>query len=344
MGYESENVKKYLAKFPNTPSLTLAKLIYKLDPVLYKDVERVRDIVRYYRGKRDKSRDRLRDKLVDSQFIETEDRSLNPFDDLPPGLKYFDEWEPYHIEGENSLIIADTHIPYHEVEPFRIALEFGKQEEADTVLILGDFADFHSVSFWEKDPRKRDFKAEIEAVRTCLSIIRDGFPDADIVYKIGNHEERYERYMKVKAPELIGLEAFDFEGIFSRKDGSNVFRDAKIKIIGDKRIVKIGRLNCIHGHEFGRTISSPVNPARGLYLKGKELAMCAHFHQSSSHNEKSMNDNVISTWSIGTLSDLRPDYLPINKWNFGFCMVRRLDKKNFQLINKKIIDGEVYTS
>ena len=36
------------------------------------------------------------------------------------------------------------------------------------------------------------------------------FTKNDFVYKEGNHEERYWRYMRVKAPELFDIDAFDF--------------------------------------------------------------------------------------------------------------------------------------
>ena len=113
-------------------------------------------------------------------------------------------------------------------------------------------------------------------------------------------------------------------------------------IIGDKRIVKVGdHLNCVHGHEFGGGYRSPVNPARGLYNKGKEIALGAHHHQTSQHTAKTMTGDIISCWTLGCLCDLRPDYLPMNEWNHGFCMIYQ-DSGGFSLENYKIIKGKVY--
>lgn len=45
-------VLEYLEKWESLPSLTLAKLIYSRDDnhKLFKDVEHVRSVIRYYRG------------------------------------------------------------------------------------------------------------------------------------------------------------------------------------------------------------------------------------------------------------------------------------------------------
>jgi hypothetical protein len=141
--------------------------------------------------------------------------------------------------------------------------------------------------------------------------------------------------MSLKAPELLNLPMADFSNLIEADRFG-------LEIVGDRRLIKIGKLNVIHGHEFGRTFASPVNPSRGLYLKGKECAICGHYHRTSEHAEKSMNDTVIGCWSTGCLCDLRPDYLPINKWNHGFAVIERLDKVNFHVDNKKIIKGRVY--
>jgi hypothetical protein len=137
----------------------------------------------------------------------------------------------------------------------------------------------------------------------------------------------------MKAHELVGIEEFDFSNIIkARAEG--------IEIIKDKRIMKAGDLNIIHGHEFGGSVFSPVNIARGLFLKGKVSAMQGHNHQSSSHSESNMNGEITTTWSLGCLCELHPAYLPINKWNHGFAIVD-IDGRNFEVRNKNIHKGQV---
>ena len=158
-----------------------------------------------------------------------------------------------------------------------------------------------------------------------------------MIYKIGNHEERYIRYMKVKAPELLGIPDFDFENVFKLDNYG-------IELIADKRPIKLNKLFILHGHEYVYSISNPVNPARGLYLRTKENTICGHFHQSSSHSENNIEDEFTTTWSVGHLSEAHPQYMPLNKWNEGFAIIETTGNKLFQVHNYKIIDKEIYTS
>ena len=326
-----EIVKKYLGLNPEMPLKTLAGLIYTENMSVFKNKESIRGLLRYYTGK---SGHQNRKGLKDKIHVRKEIGSLNPFSALPEGKKELGDYNHIHLNGNKTLIIADTHIPYHEKIPLMLALEYGYKDGVDTVLINGDFADFYSVSRWEKDPRNRDFAKEIITVNDCLDVIRKGFPDAEIIYKIGNHEERYIRYMMLKAPELLSVKKFSFESIVEAKERG-------IRVIDDKRILKIGGLHIGHGHEFAGSAQSPVNPARGFFLKAKDNFLGAHFHRPSHHAENNISREFTGVWSIGCLCNLHPEYAPNNQWNWGFAIVNR-DNNEFSVFNKKIIQGKVY--
>jgi len=314
MNIKTTIAKEEVLQFQETPTRTLASKLLKENPTVYMDFEDARNAVRRARrGKRMK---------------------INPFDALPEGLRDFVDWEPYCIQEQVGLIISDLHAPYYNKRALITALEYAKNIGISFILFMGDCMDFHSVSFWDKDPRNRDFQKEIDLAQDIFDSIRQTFQDVAMYYLLGNHEERLERYLRVKAPELLGYRALDMSEIIDA-------RYYDMKVIDQKRIVKIGDLNCVHGHEFGRSISNPVNAARGLYLRGKETAICGHHHHTSEHTEKSMTNKIVSCWSIGCMCDLRPEYLPMNKWNHGFGIVIRTDD-GFQVLNKKIINGKVY--
>lgn len=331
MSIKGDIVTEYLAEFPTYPSLTLAKKIYKDNPSVFSTLSNARSVIRYHRGQYGRA---SRKKATNKTFF-TSPGSTNPFDDLPEGMTYYDEWEPYHIKGERVLVLADIHAPYYNKTALKAAVNYGKREEIDTVLFLGDLVDYWAVSKWEKDPRKRNIQGEIDSARSILNVIRLTFPNAALIFKTGNHDERMEPYLNVKAPELLGFKALGLEAQF----GADEFG---MEIVEDKRLIKIGKLNMIHGHEFQRgAFGGGVNPARWLYLKGRENAICAHFHRTSEHAEKSLTDDVTVCWSVGCLCDLRPKFAPFNAWNLGFAFVRR-DKDEFYVNNLKIINGEIY--
>ncbi len=160
-------------------------------------------------------------------------------------------------------------------------------------------------------------------------------PKARIINKLGNHDERYELYLARNAPELVGLDAFEL-AVVLKLDSLGV------ELIGDKRPIRIGELNIIHGHEYSFPISNPVNPARGLFLRGKVYALCSHFHQKSEHSENNLEGKTITTWSTGCLCDLNPAYRPINNWSHGFAIAEVFSNGKFQLHNHKISHGKIY--
>ena len=331
MSIKGDIVTEYLAEFPDSPSLTLAKKIFKENPAVFTNISNARSVIRYHRGQNGEA---ARKRAVNKEFF-TEAGSVDPFDDLPEGMTYYDEWEPYRIKGERVLVLADIHAPYYHKAAIKAAINYGKREEADTILFLGDLIDYWAISRWEKDPRQRNIQGEIDSVRELLDVTRTIFPNATIIIKTGNHDERMESFLNVKAPELLGFEALTLASQF-QIDAFGA------EIVQDKPLIKIGKLNLIHGHEFQRgAFGGGVNPARWLYLKGKENAMCGHFHRTSEHAEKSLTDDVTVCWSVGCLSDLRPRFAPFNMWNLGFAFVRR-DRDEFFVNNLKIINGEIY--
>jgi hypothetical protein len=137
------------------------------------------------------------------------------------------------------------------------------------------------------------------------------------------------------APELLGVREFELKHLLGL--------DARgIDLISDKRIMKANDLNIVHGHEFGQSIFSPVNIARGLFLRGKVTAMQGHNHAVSEHTESNMNGEITTTWSLGCLCELNPAYLPINKWAHGMAIVDLSENgKDFHVRNYRIHKGKI---
>jgi len=256
-------------------------------------------------------------------------RPKNPYN-LPESDEAI--YEPYELKAKRLLVLSDIHIPYHSIDAITCAFDYAKNEKPDAILLNGDTLDFFGLSRFAKDPKARSFAHELKTFKEFMDVLKSTF-NAKIYFKIGNHEERYFHFLWMKAHEIVGVEEFELENIIkSRAEG--------IEIIKDKRIMKAGDLNIIHGHEFGGSVFSPVNIARGLFLRGKVSAMQGHNHQTSEHTERDMNGRITTTFSLGSLCELHPAYLPINKWNHGFSIVD-IDGQNFEVRNKRIHNGKV---
>jgi predicted phosphodiesterase len=321
-------VKKQLAKFPNTPSLTLAKKIYKENKESFKDVESVRKYIRRYRGQNgDWSRKYIKDK---THYKEAGVK--NPFT-LPES--HAESFEPYCISQSKILILSDLHFPYQDNKAIDLAIKYGQKKQVTCVLINGDLLDMPQHSRHERDWRNRSTKQEFDAVRQFLQYLRQEFPLARIIFKQGNHDERWEKWLYVKAPEIFDDKYFHLPQRLG-------FNELQIEEVKDKRPIKIGKLTVLHGHELSGG-SGGVNPARATFLKTLDSVLVGHYHKTSQHTEASMYGDVYSVNSVGCLCGMNPQYMPINKWNLGFAYVEHdIKSGDYELHNLKIIKGKVY--
>jgi hypothetical protein len=78
-----------------------------------------------------------------------------------------------------------------------------------------------------------------------------------------------------------------------------------------------------------------------LYTRAKASSAIGHHHVTSEHSEKDLDGEVVTTWSIGCLCGLQPDYLPFNRWNHGFAFAVIDDNGGYEFRNLRIIDGKV---
>ena len=185
---KGEIVKEYLEhpEWGNLPSLTLARLIYKDNVEVFKDVEDVRNKIRYYRGQSGKYR-----KHVAVQPTEPAQHAKALGVSNPFGLPESDEeeWEPFVLPKGNNriLLLSDIHVPYHNIQALTKAIEYGKDKKVNAVVLNGDTLDCYALSRYEKDPRKRGFAAELEACRQLLQILQREL-QCPIYFKLGNHE------------------------------------------------------------------------------------------------------------------------------------------------------------
>jgi len=321
----SNIIKSYLTKFPKLPSLTLAKKIYAENNKQFTSVDAVRSCLRYYRGQKG---EKTKSQLATREFLDQNIEFVMP-------ESYAETFEPYEISQSRTLIISDLHIPYQDNDSIQKAINYGKEKKVNCILINGDLLDMCSISRFGRDWRQRQIHEEFEATRVFLNSLREHFPKAKIVYKYGNHDERYEKFLFLKAPEIFDCTDFQLEVLLK-------LGELKIEVVKEKRPIRIGKLTVLHGHElFGG--SGGVNPARGTFLKTLENVVVGHYHKTSSNTEASMYGDVFSVHSVGCLCGKTPYYMPINKWNTGFAYCE-LDIKtgNYTFYNLKIINGKIY--
>lgn len=318
-------VRSYRSMYPDYPSLKLARIIYKEQNLLFNSVEHVRSLLRYIEGK---SGEEHRKRVQKSEYAIKEARPYNPYQ-LPESDE--NSYDPFIMAHKKIAILNDVHVPYHSIDALSCAIEHAANEGVDACLLNGDLFDFHGLSRFVRDPKKKNFSAELKAGSEIIKILSDTL-QAPVYLKIGNHEERYQHFLWTKVNELTGVEDFELRNLLARR--------CEVTVIEDKRIIKMGSLNVLHGHETGSSVFSPVNIARGLYLRAKASTICGHHHRTSEHTEQDINGHIVTTFSVGCLCELHPQYLPINNWNHGMAIVE-IDGDNFHVRNYRIYKGKI---
>lgn len=331
-GVAATVARECLRKFPKAGTQTLAIKLYRENPELWNSQETCRTMLRRLRGQCGaKSRKQLRVK-------EADERNYDPRKQfkLPKGRTEFDDWGPYTIDTAGRwLIMSDIHVPWHDEKAIRACVKEGKRRRIKGIILNGDTSDGYALSRWEKDPRKRRFAEEVKTHNELLGYLAQEFPKARRVYKYGNHDERYDAYLQVKAADLLDIPQFDYAEVMGLNEHG-------FETIKDRRPWKLGKLNGLHGHEYANTPFGPVNPARGLFMKTLESCMCGHLHRSSHHPESTLSGHVISCWSTGCLCQLHPEYAAINKWNQGAAFADIGNSGSYSVDNLRYIDGELW--
>lgn len=326
----TEAAKRLAAEYPNHSARGLARmLVAEANGALTLEAARTR--IRAQFGQSGRQHDR--------KYATAPRPARQPGHRFAMPASKAEPWTPHDLGVVGKVgILSDIHVPYHDPIALRAAVDHLAEAEIDAIVLNGDTADFYTISRWTKDPRKRDLPGELAQIRELLGWIRQTFPEIPILFKNGNHEERWRAWLWQHAPEIsaepeMGLAAW----LHLDRHG--------MQLVEDHRPIMLGKLPVLHGHEKGKGISSPVNQARGAFLRLHHTVLEGHGHRTSGHCEPDMWGSEVFCWSTGCLCDLRPEYARINKWNHGFAIVTTHAGGEFDVENLRITaDGKVRSS
>ena len=172
---------------------------------------------------------------------------------------------PKNKELDRILFIPDQHFPYNDKRYWRLLIKVAQCIKFDTIVILGDFIDCYTVSSHSKDPRRMlSLKQEIQTAKVAIKQL-EALGAKRYIYTEGNHEDRLWRYIKDKAPELVG--GVTVEELLGLKQGPWEF-------IPYRQSAKVGKIHVIH--DIGR---AGVNAMRGTLLEMQDNTVFGHTHR-----------------------------------------------------------------
>jgi hypothetical protein len=240
-------------------------------------------------------------------------------------------------------VISDLHWPFHALYrddagnvygPYLTALEYLKAQGIGTLVINGDAMDCYNISTHERVESKRDFVWELDIARNMVAHLRRYFGDGvRIIYREGNHEERWQRYIAKNADQLKGMDEVQLPALIR-------LRDHGIEWVGERSKLTVGKLWIDHGHEwFG---SGGVNPARNYRMKAQDNILVGHVHKTTfDMHKRPLDGSVFAGWSMGCLCDLNPHYAPRNHWNHGVVLVELDGSGEFSVHNRILVNNRV---
>lgn len=231
------------------------------------------------------------------------------------------------------LIVPDAHHPYHDKRAWRCLLNAARVVKADCVLVLGDFADCYQVTSHPKNPmRLTRFADEIAAAALGLRELCDATKSATRrVFIEGNHEDRLNRYIHAKAPELCGYIPDIRAGLGIEEGGW--------EWVPYKSHVKIGSLFFTHdvGHA-GKTALRQSQQAFGANV------VIGHTHRLELLEFGNADGRPMVAASLGWLGDAkRASYMHRAKanreWAHGFGVARLGPNGSYHIEPVRIHNG-----
>lgn len=145
---------------------------------------------------------------------------------------------------EKFFIYSDMHIPFHSNNLLASSFYFLKDFKPDHVINIGDLLDFDMFSSFSKDPeRLLSFEDDLEIARNYWKKVRQiAGADAKLYYCVGNHEERLQKFLFSKAPELSKISNLSLESLLNLKEHNvSIFHEWERLTFHGKFEVKHGK-------------------------------------------------------------------------------------------------------
>jgi predicted phosphodiesterase len=211
---------------------------------------------------------------------------------------------------QKLLFIGDPHIPYHSEVGLSIWFAALRDFKPDIVVSTGDFVDCFAVSTYSKDPRRVfHLHGEMEAAGAVLDQINELAPKARRIYLGGNHEDRLQRYLQDKAPELFPF--IDIPKLLHLDERG-------FEYVGYKESTKVGKLNLTH--DVGTAGRTAIFKALDAF---QSPVVTGHTHRMGYIVEGDATGGTQVSASFGWLGDIaKVDYMhqirARRDWTLGF--------------------------
>jgi len=228
------------------------------------------------------------------------------------------------MRSERIVVMNDLQIPFQDRKSLD-AVQYGlKDMKPDVIYLNGDIVDFYSLSRFDKDPERRlNLQSELTDAKIWLDKFRRANKNSRIVFIMGNHEERLQKYIRSRAPELEGLPGNRVDEVLGLKKIGIEYESKRYHIHDGILISHLDR-------------ASKWGSARAIGLEHGKSVIHGHSHKMAhfKQGDKNFYDN-------GCLCKLDLEYLDgPSVWSQGFMVADKV--KNKWRYDPITIDGNEY--
>jgi metallophosphoesterase superfamily enzyme len=214
------------------------------------------------------------------------------------------------IQGKTA-VFSDIHLGIHDKAALIAAIQYAKQDRVENIILNGDILDAAQISGHPKTHDTPKFLNELELTKQFLEGLRSEFKEQTIYFKLGNHEDRLQRYLMAKADAVAELIHYRQLLKLDQLD---------IRFVESTQFMRIENTYIVHGHEM--KVSGGVNPARALILKAAANVVMGHVHRTSFSSIKSLDGKFYKAYTTGCLCKLKQNYMPHSNSNHGFAIIQ----------------------
>jgi predicted MPP superfamily phosphohydrolase len=195
----------------------------------------------------------------------------------------------------------------HDESAMDISQQLARHLQPDKIIILGDNIDLPNMSRFESDPNfLKSTQASIDRFHLELARYRANAPNARIIVLEGNHDERWTKYVRNNAAEVLGIRRANAARELGVLTLPYLLRVEELDVeylpgYPANRYWLNNNLKAIHGH----VIRSGGSTAAAVAKDETTSTLFGHIHRIESHH-RTVNERgggrVISAHSFGTLS------------------------------------------
>jgi hypothetical protein len=224
------------------------------------------------------------------------------------------------------VILADPHAPYHNPWALELARKFLASFLPDILIVAGDLVDFHGLSRFDRDPKRRmNTDLDVAAGGQWLDAVADPLPGhAKKVFLEGNHDDRLRRFVWDKVPELAGLPGLSLPALLEleRRQWDFIPYHNTVPESGAPGFYRDGIL-VVHGF-MARKWSGATARAHWERFGGNGIV--GHCHRLGVFQHRFFGEDGQNIWyEAGCMCSLEPGYEPGPDWQNGFVAGRVYD-------------------